>query len=124
MGLLDWWRKRASVDPTAVGTAEDEVQIVRAPEAAAPAGLRDACAAHPEVEAAYLFEAQRGGASYLVLGVLLDEVVSDDRMAELVRGLERSAEPLRVGVEAIGGETLRDVRGRVEPLFERRSDLP
>ena len=123
MGFLDWWRKRARVDPTAVDTHEDVVQIVRAPDEDPPAGLADACAAQPEVRSAYLFHAERGGAAYLVLGIVLDDAVSDERMAEIARDLERAADPLRLGVEAVGPETLRDVQAHVAALFEREPNV-
>jgi hypothetical protein len=119
MGFLDWWRRRARVDPTDVSTAEDDVQVVRRADEEAPAALRDACAAHPELAAAYLFRAQRGPADYLVLGVVLDAAVSEERLGEIERDLEARAQPLRVGVETVGPETLRDVQRQVEPLFER-----
>jgi hypothetical protein len=119
MGFLDWWRRRARVDPTAITTYEDEVQVVRAADDEPPPALRDACEAHAELEAAYLFRAQRGPADYLVLGIVLDEAVSDERMAEIERDLEARAAPLRVGVEPLAAETLRQVREQVAPLFER-----
>ena len=119
MGFLDWWRRRAHVDPTDVGTAEDEVQVVRAADEEPPEGLARGVGAHGEIDAAYLFRAQRGSADYLVLGIVLDAAVSEERYAELVRDLEARALPLRVGVEPLAAETLRMVRDQVAPLFER-----
>lgn len=119
MGLLAWFRRRARVDPTDIGTAEDDLQVVRAADEPPPAGLAAACEAHPEVAAAYLFAAQRDGAGWLVLGLVLREAVSEERLDAIRSDLEARAQPLRVGVELLGPETQHQVADEVEPLFLR-----
>src|SRR4051812_32946127 len=129
MGFLDWWRRRASVDPTDTGTSGSLVAFVAPPEREPPeeelAALRSAAAAHEELRSVYVFrDGRRGDPGTLVVGVLLDDAVSDDRLQAIVDDLAGRVRAedwgaQRVAVEPLGAEVLEEADAAVGPLFER-----
>jgi hypothetical protein len=128
MGFLDWWRSRATTDPTDTGTAESIVPLL-APPAAEPAEgeldeLRRAAAAHEELRSVYVFRDMRLDPEVLVVGVLLEEAVSDERLQEVsgdLAGRVRAGDwgAARVVVEPLGPDRLQEADELVGPLYER-----
>jgi hypothetical protein len=128
MGFLDWWRRRATTDPTDIGATAPAVELVVPPEREPPEleldELRRAAAAHPELQAVYVFRDGRADPGTLAVGVLLDEAVSEERLETVVAdlGARIRAEDWgaqRVAVEPLGAELLNEADAIVGPLYER-----
>jgi hypothetical protein len=129
VGFLDRMRGQPRVDEV---TASPGTEILIGAPANPPAAelverLRDRCAAHAEIAAAYLFQMMivaEGEKPSLALGLVLDGPADERRVRELVDDLGMHAHPLRakddyLAIHVLNDETLGSVTGYVEPIFER-----
>jgi hypothetical protein len=129
MSFLDWWRRRASVDPTATDTSASLVAFVAPPDREPPeeelAALRNAAEAHRELRSVYVFrDGRRGEPGTLVVGILLDDAVDDRELQAIVADLQARVRAedwgaQRVAVEPLGPGLLEEADAAVGPLFER-----
>jgi hypothetical protein len=130
MGFMNWVRKRTTVDPTDISTSSSSfVTFVAPPEQEPPEAeldaLRTAAAAHAELRSIYAFrDGRRSDPETLVVGVLLDDAVDDERMRTIVQDLAARVRPedwgaQRIAVEPIGADLLEEADAAVGPLFER-----
>jgi hypothetical protein len=129
MGFMDWVRKRTTVDPTDTSTSSSFVTFVAPPEQEPPDeeldALRAAAAAHEELRSLYVFrDGRRRDPGTLIVGILLDDAVDDERMRTIVEVLGVRVRPEdwgaeRVAVEPLGADLLEEADAAVGPLFER-----